>query len=201
MSPQQISFFVQNGYIELEGLSFDPVEIFSAAKMTSVIQPFGRDLWRKNESLHKLLMRKLSSAIFHLIAKPLRLACDQWISFQTPDQPCSVNDLFCIQGLVLSVFFIASEIPPFTRRPAALGIPPFPRHPKNILFVKPHIVLDWPLLLKSPADLYCAAYMFPNHGVYIHNPQDPATHLLKQFGYAFGDTLAKSHHPLLIYHG
>jgi hypothetical protein len=198
MTSQQTAFFTQNGYIELEGLSFDSEELFSTAKAASNLQPFGRDLWRKETSLRRLLLKNLSPAITHLIAKPVRLACDQWISSLSLDKPCPLQELFCIQGLVLCALFTAAEVPPPVRRAAALGIPPFSSKPSSVLFVKPNIVLDWPLLKKSPVDLYVAAYALPNNAVYVLNPKDPATHSLKDLGYEFGDRLTEAHHPVLL---
>jgi len=197
MTAQQTAFFTQNGYIELEGLNFDPEEVFKVARAASNTQSFGRDLWRKEAFLSRLLLRKMAPAVTHLIAKPVRLACDQWMPAFSFDKACPAKDLFCIQGLVLFAIFTAAEIPAPVRRAAALGIPPFSGRPSNVLFVKPHIVLDWPLLTKSPVDLYLAAYALPNNAVYVHNLKDPATHSLKKLGYEFGDVLTESHHPII----
>lgn len=200
MTSQQTAFFTQNGYIELEGLNFDPDEIFSIAR-SAAQNTSGRDMWRKEEVLRRLLLRKMAPAIFHLNARPVRLACDQWIPSLPLDKACSVKDLICVQGLVLCAIFTASQIPAPHRRAAAIGIPPFASNPNSVLFVKPNIILDWPLLAKAPVDLYMAVYALPNNAVYVHNPKDPATHLLKEFGYEFGDVLTEPHHPVLINHG
>lgn len=200
MTSQQTAFFTQNGYIELEGLNFDPSEVFSIARSAANANS-GRDLWRKEEVLRRLLLRKMAPAIFHLIAKPVRLACDQWLPSLPFDKACAIKDLISIQGLVLCAIFTAEQIAPPQRRAAAIGIPPFASKPNSVLFVKPNIILDWPLLAKFPVDLYMAAYALPNHAVYVHNPKDPAAHSLKEFGYEFGDVLTEPHHPLLFNHG
>ena len=126
---------------------------------------------------------------------------DELILYRHPlkiDKPCPIQDLFCIQGLALCALFTGAEVSPPVRRAAALGIPPFSSSPDAVLFVRPNIVLDWPLLLKSPVDLYVAAYALTNHGVYVHNPKDAATHSLKDLGYEFGDVLTEAHHPTLL---
>ena len=197
MTSQQTAFFTQNGYIEIEGLNFDPEELFCCARDASKLQPFGRDLWRKAPPLRRLLLCKLGPTVFQLLAKPVRLACDQWMPSLTAMKPCPAQDLFCIQGLVLCALFTATQVPPPAIRAAAFGIPPFTGHPDRVLFVKPNISLNWPLLSKSPVDLYLAAYALPNQGVYVHNPKDPATHTLKDLGYEFGDVLTEAHHPTL----
>lgn len=201
MTSQQTAFFTQNGYIELEGLSFKPEEIFSAARTAAAETPFGRDLWRKTEILHRLLTRKLAPAIFSIATRPVRLACDQWITQGFCSKPTPIKDLVCIQGLTLCALFSSMEIPTPTRRLSALGIPPFPSHPSNVLLVKPNIVLDWPLLAKAPGEFYLAVYALPNQAVYVHNPQDPATYSLKDLGYEFGDVLKDPSHPIIINHG
>ncbi len=197
MTSQQSAFFTQNGYIEIEGLNFDPEELFSSARAASKLQPFGRDLWRKDPTLRRLLLSKLGPAVFHLMAKPVRLACDQWMPSLAISKPCPAQELFCIQGLVLCALFTANQIPAPAIRAAAFGIPPFTAHPGSVLFVKPNIALNWPLVAKSPVDLYLAAYALPHQGVYVHNPKDPATHALKDLGYEFGDVLTEAHHPIL----
>jgi hypothetical protein len=198
MTSQQTAFFTQNGYIEIEGLNFDPEELFATARAASKIQPFGRDLWRQAPLLRRLLLSKLGPAIFQLIAKPVRLACDQWMPLsQATLKPSPAQDLFCIQGLVLCALFTASPVAPPAVRAAAFGIPPFTGHPGRVLFVKPNIALNWPLLAQCPADIYLAAYALSNQGVYVHNPKDPATHALKDLGYEFGDVLTEAEHPSL----
>ncbi|HSX37656.1 MAG TPA: hypothetical protein VLE95_02365 [Chlamydiales bacterium] len=199
LTAAQTAFFTQNGYIELEKLPFDPDEIFSSITQRLKTEPAGRDLWRGEEALSRLLLRKLHSPIAHLVAKPVRLGFDQFMS-SFPATPCPLQNLFCIQGLILCALFTFSAIPPETRmqkrRLSALGIPPFPTHPANILFVKPHIALDWSVL-KSPVSLYIAGYALAKQGVYVHNQKDPSTHALKNLGYEFGDALTHPHHPII----
>jgi hypothetical protein len=197
MTSQQMAFFSQNGYIEVAGLPFDPTETFAAVRAAKDTQPFGRDLWRKSDTLQRLLLRKLAPAVFQITGKSTRLGLDQWVPAYTPDKRAAVKELFCVQGLVLCALFVGSEVAPPQRRAAALGISPLPLHPSHVLFVKPNILLDWPLLQKAAADLYLAAYSYANQSVYAHHAQDPATHALKDLGYAFGDTLKDPHHPLL----
>lgn len=199
ITSQQASFFTQNGYIELAGISFDPEEVFSAARSVPH-GAYGRDLWRRDESLRRLTLRKLAPSISQLVTKPVRLACDQWMASLPLDKPCRVSEFLSIQGLVLIALFTANQVTSPLRRRSAVGIPPFAQDPGSVLFVKPNIVLDWPLLAKAPVDLYLAAYALPNSAVYIHNAKDPATHFLKEFGYEFGDVLTESTHPL-IHHG
>jgi hypothetical protein len=195
LTAQQTAFFTKNGYLELAGLPFDPAALFAAAQ--GAAEPFGRDLWRKSDVLRQMLCKKLGPALTHLTARPLRLACDQWVPSLKLDKPAPVKDLLCIQGLELCALFTEKSVEPPHRRAAALGIPPFVSDAGSVLFVKPNIVIDWPLLIKAPVNLYLAAYAAARMGVYVHNPKDPATHSLKAFSYEFGDCLKDPFHPLL----
>jgi len=195
ITSQQAAFFTQNGYLELGGFPFDPTEVFAAAQKAAAARPFGRDLWRSEAVLHRLLSRTLAPAALQLHRKSLRIACDQWMPAAA--KPLPAKDLFCVQGLALCALLTSSETPPPPRRPAAIGILPFPSRPENILFVKPNIVLDWPILSKTPRPLFLVAYALPNQTVYVYNQSDPATHELKGLGYSFGDRLSDPHHPLL----
>jgi len=213
LTAQQTAFFTQNGYIEFE-FELDPVPLFEsvynalsdrlhvapdklAHKSAEEIYAAGRDLWRSIPPLQTLLMRKLSPIAQSLLGKkPLRLGCDQWIPLGYPwTKPLPVKDLFSIQGLALGLLIGNPPSPPSHR--SHLGLLPLPAQPGNILFFRPNLLLDWPELAANPkTDLYLAAYALPN-AVYIHNPKDPATNALKQFGYGFGDPLKNEFHPLL----
>lgn len=198
ITEQQAAFFTKNGYIEFEGLSFNTEEIFAAVSKNNYLT--GRDLWRKNKILESLLLRTLAPVVIGLTGKRLRLACDQGIPFNPLlKTACSLKDLFSIQGLVLGAIFSSSNVELGARRAATVGIPPLPKQSSNVLFVKPMILLDWPLLAKSsPVSLYIVTYALPNAAVYVQNPNDPCTNFLKQFGYGFGDLLKDSTHPLCI---
>lgn len=210
VTAQQTAFFAQNGYIEFKEIGFDSSALFAAARSVlsarsgailsrippSQIYALGRDLWREEKPLQTLLLRHLAPLALSLVSKPLRLACDQWIpAHHVWEKPCSFKDLFSIQGLALGAVFCSAAVPLPARAP--LGLLPLPKEPGNVLFVKPALLIDWPSLALSPAtDLYFAAYTFRT-AVYIHNPQDPSTHALKQLGYHFGDLLQNRSHPIL----
>ncbi len=211
ITAQQISFFAQNGYIEFEGVSFDPDQIFASARSalearakstlsrtpSDRLYMLGRDLWREQSVLETLLLRQLAPIALNLVAKPLRLGCDQWIPSGYPwKKAAPFKELFSIQGLALGVVLCSEEISSPTQAP--LGLLPLPKNPSSILFFKPELLIDWPSLVKIPSlDLYFAAYAHLN-AVYIHNPNDPSGNALKQMGYHFGDPLKNDAHPILL---
>jgi hypothetical protein len=201
VTAQQTRLFTQNSYIELGGIPCDIPRCFQEIDQvmsvrSSLSYASGRDVWRDSHFLQNLLLKTLHSTLSSLLPKTLRLACDQWIAKGTLfPQKTHFKDLFSIQGLEIG-FFIAKEPTP-SLTPSSLGLSPFPKEEGNILFVKPNILIDLPLV-QSPlaSDLYFAGYALEN-GVYVYNEKDPATHLLKNFGYHFGDRLKNSFHPLL----
>src|SRR5690606_19827776 len=121
--------FRLNGYIELEGISFVPEQIFSSAREQIKDNPLGRDLWRTNKPLSNLLLKSLSAPVLQLALKPLRLGLDQWMTV-FPKTASSLQDLFCIQGLAICALF--SPSPPPSRSPK-LGILPCPGSPTSVL--------------------------------------------------------------------
>lgn len=208
ITAQQHTFFTQNGYIEFEGIQFDPSTLFSS--IHSIIEKrgekslsrlpiadqyrLGRDLWRDDASLQTHLLKTTGPIASKLTGKSLKLALDQWIpagSFGTTSS--SMKELFCIQGLAIGAIFRSSDtpLPPLP----TLGLAPLPKNPHHVLFVKPDLLIHWQSLANSPnTDLYLAFYAFQS-AVYIHNPKDPAGNDLKKLGLHFGDSLRNATHP------
>ena len=178
LSAQQTSFFTKNGFIELE------------MGHEKFLQDGGRDQWRHEPKLKDFLLRKLGPMALVLAGKKqLLLACDQMVTKENrPTQACMLKEMFCIQGLAIGVAIGDHPVVPAKKSP--LGILPMPTE-GHILFFRPDIILDWP---HTASDVYIAIFALPS-AVYVHNPKDPSTHFLKQFGYNFGDTLKNETHP------
>jgi len=212
ITAQQASFFSKNGYIELEGIHFQSEKIFSSTRKalshrlkttseklsrtpSNELYRQGRDLWRSDNELKSFLFQKIFPLVADLEDKrSLRIACDQWIPHDYAwDKPCSLKDLFSIQGILAGALICATESKVPVK--ASLGLLPLPSNPQSVLFFKSHILLNWPQLLQA-TDIYLVAYCLPN-AVYIQNPADPCTNDLKQFGYGFGDPLRNEFHPLI----
>lgn len=190
LTEQQTAFFTKHGYIELEGIPFDPKKIFSQTHTFET----GRDLWRQDPPLLELF-NKLAPVAFALTGKSqLRIGFDQWIPATHRLEKAPLKDLFCIQGIALA--FIICETPVHIEKRSPLGILPIPSKAENIYFFLPHLIIDWPSL--PPAtNLYLGTYTLPN-AVYVHNSKDPCTNQLKHLHYSIGDVLKTKHHPLLI---
>lgn len=188
VSAQQLAFFTQNGYLELEIPHLPLIPLLHQGEKTP------RDLWRKEPELQTFLLRKLGPLVLTLSGKKrLHLGCDQsFFPSLRPKQPQALKEILSIQGLCLAVAF--AEHPVIPSRRSTLGILPLPSDSNHLLFFRPELILDWPHV---SSDLYIALYALPN-AVYIHNPKDPFANFLKPLGYQWGDILKPEHHPLIF---
>jgi hypothetical protein len=182
ITAQQSAFFTKNGFIEFE----IPYALPSAS--------LERDSWRNNPSLKQFLLKTLGPLALILTGKKqLRLGLDQWIlSENRPTKAGPLKDLFCIQGGAIAAALSPSPIIPAQKSP--LGILPLPSHAEGVLFFRTDLILDWPHVDSS---LFLVLFTLPN-AVYVQNAKDPATHLLKQLDYNFGDRLKNATHPLIL---
>jgi len=205
LTSQQTSFFIKNGFLELEGL-FTSLEakkyhvaILETLEKRKEKDPIvqGRDLWRDSPTLKSLVCsRKLSTVALLATGKStIRLACDQWFPpSYTHAKPEKLKDLLSIQGILCGMLIQLQpgtfEIP---EKISPLGLLPFPQAQGSVLLVKPTLLLNWPSI-STQLGLYLVVYSEPA-SVYIQNPQDRAGTSLKQLGYGYGDRLKNETHP------
>lgn len=214
LTAQLSRFFTKEGYLELSNVSFETQELFQSIEKTLAkrlhipekklsqktaesLYLEGRDLWRDQPSLLTFLQKTLGPLCLFLTGQPsLRLACDQWIPGSLDwKENSSLDSMFCLQGLKIGILFCSTT--PSSLKPPSLGLLPFPSNSAHVLFVMPHILLNWKeIAFRHPGDLYFVSYSLPNT-VYTYNLKDSCVHYLKQFGYHFGDLLQTAHHPLI----
>jgi len=182
---QQIRHFSQFGWIE-----FEP--FFSLEECAKILQflrdtvhfrldkdpnllPWeqlyqaSRDCWRDQDGLKQIYTnRKLRSPAEQLTEKKrLLLVCDQWIPAEASFDPLNLSAHLSYQGLICACL-IALE----------------GEETGRVRFLHPER-----LPLFSGSQLLIA--YGTTQTVYVHNPKDPSNSYLKQFGYNFGDRLAK----------
>lgn len=191
LTEQQVSHFTKHGSIEIEGIPFESKAIFGR----TVKYEEGRDLWRQDPYLLEFLTRKLAPMAFGLTCKDqLRLAFDQWIPKDYRfEKAAPLKEFFSVQGLILGV--IICETPSHVKAPS-LGLLPLTTKAENILFFHPRLIVNWPKL-PPMTNIYLVAYALPT-SVYVQNPHDPCTNLLKHLHYSVGDHLKNKHHPLMV---
>ncbi len=198
LTAQQLAFFSQNRYLELEGLLTKEACTQYLESIQSVLQQRGaRDLWRDVPTLKSLILSRKCTSIAQSVCgqNSLRVACDQWFEplFQF-DHPSKIKDLLSIQGV--EVVFLIALSPPPEHRTFTLGLFPFPRAVGNALLVHPDLLLNWP---PQDSGLYMIAYAKAN-SIFIHNPKDSYSSMMRQFGYGFGDLLTNQTHPRVPTH-
>lgn len=182
ITDRQTAFFTKNGFIEFELPHPNPPE------------SDGRDQWRKDEELKIFILKTLGPLCLELTGKKqLRLALSEWITEENrPKKAALLKERISLQNLAIAISIAKEPIIPPKRSP--LGILPIPATKEQLLFFRPTLILDWPHVT-SPC--FFIVFSFSN-GVYIHNPQDPQTTYLKEFGYEYGDTLKAETHPLIF---
>jgi len=205
LTDDQKEFFQKNRFIEIEGLL--PLEkITQIEKLSDLIlvkrqnseNSFlqGYDLWRDNkelkEILHKRSLIKIIAELFNIF--PLRIAFDQYIkATSTPpiQTTWALEELSCIKPLAGSML-----IPLSFSKPLKSHFP-FPKK-GNVLFLAPDYPIPWPLLFGLEGLKLLIVSFAPEKAIYQQEIRDPHQHVLKKWGYVFGDSLNNQHHPLLI---
>lgn len=196
------SFFNHHRYLELEGLlkKADAEKLLQATQGIPLLE--GRDLWMRDEWIRSISLKKSFAHCANelLQSKFLHLAFDQ--SLHTPNtdpspfqENRSLNACCSFQSLTLGLILRLSETP--TTIEATETLCPLPKKRGSGIFFAADVPIDWEKLFSLPNEsLWLLAYCSPNT-VYVYNPDDPFTHLLKSAGYGFGDRLKADRHPIL----
>jgi hypothetical protein len=162
----------------------------------------GRDLWRASPLLRKLAVQsKLADIAADLTEeRAFRLGYDQYLSHPSPHldkgepdhpyvrmtlQPVTLEAVSCIQGLLCGAMICLKECTSESSH--------FPSSAGNVVYLDPKAPLD----LSKAAGEYLLIVYARAKALYILQPNDPHTHVLKQLGYVFGDSLASKWHPQL----
>jgi len=190
-------FFAKNGYIAFTDLFSE--EALSRAE--SIITGNARDLWRAHDAMKSIAFQKNCAEIATELtnSKTVRIAYDQSLCSHAsptfPKAPFSLEDASCVQPILCGMILR------LTRGPSPEKTIPFcpcPKERGEALFVsgKMLIVLD-PLLSLEKQKFLLIAYS-NNRPQYIAKEKDPFVNSLKSMGYAFGDHLNASTHPVIF---
>lgn len=234
-------FFQKQGWIEFEGLiSNDQLNLANEAidqvlserlnvsterLRTLSSEKFylqGRDLWRSNPLLQKLVTQtRFAEIAAELIEKkPLRLGYDQF--FPARHQISSSKDtsqiysqfleqtaipiqlVSCLQGVACGLIIslggkedIEVEKEGLTETVASEGIDIFPNQPGNMIFFQPNVPIKWEHLYRHLGQKFYLIVYTVNTAHYQLEPRDPHTHALKRLGYVFNDKLSDKLNPII----
>lgn len=205
----QIEFFKTHRYLELEGL----IPEKKMQELVSAIESFRskvekkhfdksqaflqfHDLYREIEPLKKFLTSKtLATIISELTSESyFRLAFDQLLLYpMAKNYPhhLKVADDLSFQGLILGMMI---KIGGATEDEISY----LPKKTSNVVFFDPTLTLNLDAF-DSPTGTEVLLVGFGFQDIrYRHKDSDPHTHLLKNYGYVFGDSLINAHHPIVF---
>lgn len=221
-------FFKKNGWIEFENLfnkdqftqlkaAIDqtlaerlniPVDkLFAASSDSTFMQ--GRDLWRSNETLRKLIcLPRLGEIVAELVeVKPVRLGYDQFLPSLAPNKLTSpssytqflqtdadLQSLSSIKGLIAGVLIGLNES---KYKESFEGIDIYPAAPGNMTIFNPETPFDFTALTCHPKQSYYLIAYTHASSYYLNQPNDPHNHALKKLGYIFNSKLNDKFHPLV----
>ena len=182
--------------LEIESLLPPGREVFREEVMGK-----GRDLFRKSESLKRLLaLHTLGEIAYELISvKPLRLAFDQILvaatnsfdqqrlsTFLNGDESLAARS--GINELVLGVMIALR---------AKEERLPFSGTEGHVVFFTPEMPIPFECLKNQLGSRYLLLALSTVHAQYLYNEKDPQNHFLKSLGFVYGDRLKDSTHPII----
>ncbi len=200
---KQHSFFNHHHFLELEGLIKDT----DAEKLLELTQgkslQKSRDFFTRDEWIRSISMRKsyshLAKEIFQ--CRFLRLAFDQAIQTSNKEpssfkEKLSLNECCSFQSLSGALILRLTQTAATVEANETL-LCPLPQKRGNGIFFSADIPINWETLFSLPEEAFLLIAYCPLNTVYIQNPDDLFTNLLKSEGYGFGDRLREDRHPIL----
>lgn len=239
ISPEQRQFFRKHRKLELEdllksdqlkkinlGLESVLEQRLNVKRDRVFLEPpgriyaAGRDLWRSDEALKKLVLSsQLAELASELIEfKPLRIGFDQFypsmpvearpIGYsdsyrETLLHPQTLKDLSCVQGVLcaLAICLAGSEndAPKIqsAEAPALSSSVIFPSRAGNAVIFDPQVTIDFHSILQEEPHRYLLITYTHATSLYFLQETDPLTHEMKRLGYVFGDRLSDKLNPIV----
>lgn len=220
--PDHFKFFQRHGTIEFSDFINHPqIEQLNSAIDATIDQRskvrndednywiFGRDLWRDNEKIKKVICQQSFAQIAAQLtnAKTIRLAFDQVI--QRPDlilPSGNLEEIGHLQGIVcaLLINLKGDGVPPLPEKPGNAifvspknfldftgeGFPPSPENPENPDFVSPRKNIDFSQIPKGSRYLMIAYAQ--EKAIYNVKSLD-----MQRLEYRVGELLKDKLHPIL----
>lgn len=224
----QKQFFNKHHLLEVQGILTDNqlnelnVQIDEALQarlkeknaLPKKIYSNGRDFWRFNDTLKKLILNSQFAEIASELVsfRPLRFGFDQLYftvppSFKeredfNPYKPLmlqlrSLKEMTCIQGLLCGLMIcLSGEDKENSSNVASI----FSKQKGHAVFFNPEAVFDLNQLISNETYRYLMLVYTHPTAIYYLEENDPQTHLFKNFGYVFGDRLSDKLNPI-VYRG
>ena len=169
----------------------------------------GHDLWRHSTEIKKIACRMPLAEIAHQLTeeKPLRLAFDQVFctgvkrsrhlhglapfAHLMGEEGLSLSQMSGFHGIVCGLILCLSKATEKEENTV------FPTQVGNGTFIHPEAPIPLQQLLTVPNHRFLLIAYCKKETMYTLNEADPHTHDLKRLGYAFGDKLRESTHPIV----
>jgi hypothetical protein len=179
----------------------------------------GRDLWRSNEQLRKLVCQpRLAQIASELIEKKaLRLGYTQFFpsNYEVQydrdykgiyrhfiQQNIDLQSVSCLENVACGLMLCLSK--PDQVKPVAdikeeeeKGMDIFPWQPGQVVYFQPEVLVDWQKLSRHSGFRFFLIVYTEAYSHYLLRPEDPHTHFLKHQGYVFNDKLVDRLHPIV----
>lgn len=196
-------FFQNNGYIQFEGLiseeQIERVQLEINAILAKRGDPgdlfhSGHDLWRSSEQFNKILKQRDLARVASelLLRKPLRLGYDQYL-VPPLTYPCtdSLNRISSIQGILCGLLICLVN--------AETVIPNdiFPTKAGDGTYFLADFDFPWEQMAALTDLSYLLVVYTHERALYIHQINDPHQHVLKEYGYTYGDRLTDQWNPIV----
>jgi hypothetical protein len=233
VSGEHKDFFQKNHAIEFEGLFnadqakrlVGAVDMALAARLD--IRPgelhqmppeklfaAGHDLWRVNDSLRTIVMKRQFAQIAAQLTgqRTLRLGYDQLfpslknLVYQTKEgaysdllsRPATLSEISSLQGIVCGLMLcLGREEEKDDEVSGTTAVQIFTPHQGHGVFFQPQALMDFPNLNKVFGRRYLLIVYTHSTSVYVQRPADPHSTVLKQMGYSYGDKLLDKWHPII----
>lgn len=223
-------FFKKNRWIELEDLITDqqvhllnyeinqtlserlaiPLNKLSFASDEKVFMQ-GRDLWRSNDALRKLICQpRIGEIVSELVeVKPIRIGYDQYIPAVNPtkiamgqaghfagfvNRQITLDDMSCLKGIAAGLLICLNE-PSDLVYSEELDV--FPAQPGRVIVLNPQLTIDFARLLDHPKQSYYLVVYTLSSCYYVLQSNDAHTHSLKKEGYIYNDKLSEKNNPII----
>lgn len=197
-----------------ERLNTKPKRAFQ--ELPNHIFSYGRDLFRSNDSLKKIILSKqLAEIASELIGfRPLRFGFDQlYCTVPTIHESKegfnpfkelaleqkTLQEVSCIQGLLCGLMIClsgnAGEVEEVLAEGETKSI--FAKKPGNAVFFSPEMPLDFSKLITDDTHRYLLITYTHSTSIYYLEENDPQAHVAKSLGYVFGDRLNDKLNPII----
>jgi hypothetical protein len=197
ITKDQRFFFEKNHYIEFEGLiKPKDLEVLQKKAARGEIK---RDLSRHDKEVEKILhslsfawiAAELSSSSY------LRFGFDLLLASEDPLFSC-LSEESSIQGLKCCMMLCLEGTRSDAKAVDGEGIDPFPSEPGSAVFFLPSTPCNPKSSLLHKEQKFLLFTWAQEQALYVFEPKDPWTHVLKKEGYVFGEQLKEKTHPVIL---